>query len=428
MLGIEQTLKSVAKAILPKRFHRNTELFYSVALRWTRRILSRQVPLDKLLLGDEYGISAYRYAQITGDLKRPSTPLRQIPHVNLLVQYESIGDAVFDPTIFSETDYYKNALQAIELLGHYFEARSKEEIGNQARKFVDMYRSYDEGNKIPAFNKQADHSYAGSPIILRKIKYSDGSYQIVDGHHRAAILMCKGKTFCSAYVLKEPAVLTPLQHIVLDGLWTRGEKVLYQPIDMPEFGEMWQRPRKCKDRFEKMISWLNNHSFESRGKSYIDLGSSYGWFVSKMLELGYDAFGVERDRLAIKTGEIAYGIDRERIYAKEIGNFLEDTEKKFNVVSCFSVLHHFVLGKSSRTAEEILRMIDTITQDVLFFDTGQSHEQWFRHELKEWTDDYIVEWIKSHSSFTRVEKLGCDEDRSPSYEDNYGRMLFAFTR
>ena len=99
-----------------------------------------------------------------------------------------------------------------------------------------------------------------------------------------------------------------------------------------------------------------------------------------------------------------------------------------DVVSCFSLLHHFVLGRGSVDEVELLRLLDRATGRVLFIDTGQGHEDWFRKSLSSWDADYVGEFLERHGTFDQVIDLGPDQDDVPPYEGNYGRHLFACVR
>jgi hypothetical protein len=387
----------------------------------------RDVPFEKLMLGDEASIEANRFAHMSGELGRPSISMTKSPHVKLLKKFDDLGEVVFEPENFQSTAYYSNAVKVLDLVGNYFDCTSNAEIVEQAKRFIKMYQTFDESAENQHGKPDLAHTPRGWPIVVRRIADSDGAVQIVDGHHRAAIMYCKGNSTCPVYALRTPPRHTPMQKLVLDGVWTEGEKVLYQPIQTADFGQVWKRPRKCVDRLQMMEHWLAKNGIQSDGSRYIDLGSNYGWFVSQMASAGFDAHGAERDVFGINTGAIAYDLDPARIHKLELTRFLKSCEEKYDVVSCFSVLHHFALGKSRTTAEELISLISSVTGKVLFFDTGQAHENWFKHSLADWTDEYIPNWIVENSSFTKVEMIGRDEDRVTPYEDNYGRALFACT-
>jgi 2-polyprenyl-3-methyl-5-hydroxy-6-metoxy-1,4-benzoquinol methylase len=147
-----------------------------------------------------------------------------------------------------------------------------------------------------------------------------------------------------------------------------------------------------------------------------------------MSRRGYDAVGIDRDASAVAVGCAAYGIDPSKIEIGDVGRLLSRKERRYDVVSCFSVLHHYLLGKSSMAAEEFIRIVDAATGSILFLDTGEDHEGWFAHSLAGWNAARITEWLKDKTSFTHVEILGTDRDGVGKYEGQYGRHLFACWR
>ena len=98
------------------------------------------------------------------------------------------------------------------------------------------------------------------------------------------------------------------------------------------------------------------------------------------------------------------------------------------MVSCFSLLHHFVLGRGSASAEELAGLLDATTAKVLFLDTGQEHEEWFRTTLAGWSAGHVERWLAANTTFREIVRLGPDEDAVGRYAGNYGRMLFACVR
>jgi hypothetical protein len=75
-----------------------------------------------------------------------------------------------------------------------------------------------------------------------------------------------------------------------------------------------------------------------------------------------------------------------------------------------------------------MKKVDAITGSVLFFDTGQSHEEWWRRTLPEWNDEFITEFVQRNTSFDQVIPLGRDADNVGRYANNYQRTLFACVR
>ncbi len=156
--------------------------------------------------------------------------------------------------------------------------------------------------------------------------------------------------------------------------------------------------------------------------------SCYGWFVAQMAALGYGSEGIERDRRGAELGSIVYGLDTRRIRIGDAETVLAATTRQWDVVSCFSLLHHFVLGRGRCDAAELVRRLDAATGRVLFLDTGQDHERWFHHSLRGWDTEHVAAFLQEHGTFDEVVDLGPDQDAVPPFGDNYGRHLFACVR
>jgi hypothetical protein len=118
----------------------------------------------------------------------------------------------------------------------------------------------------------------------------------------------------------------------------------------------------------------------------------------------------------------------EQLVESDFQAFSDNCGRKLDVVLFLSVLHYFPLKRAAGAPEEMLKKVDAITGSVLFFDTGQSHEEWWRNSLPEWNDDFIIRFIKQNTSFTHVLPLGRDSDNVGPYSDNYARTLFACIR
>ena len=379
------------------------------------------LPISSMLQGGERLIPADQYSRLICKPLRPSIPVASGPHVKFLLEYKKKGTKIFDPGIFERTEYYMNALECIEYTGEYFSARSANQIRNVAKAFID---SFVKRNKIGFPHGHNGHSPIGSSVLVRPIKHSS-CYEIVDGNHRIAAAFAKG---CNTMRVKSVGVptLTPAQKALMDVLWQEGRTELYQPINLPEV-QNWTLVRHCKDRLNKILLFLK-HLELSTNHNYIDLGCSYGWFVLQMLKQGYSALGVERDPFAINIGKMIYGIDLKYFERSSLIKFFKLNNKSFDIVSCFSVLHHFVLHKDVMSPVDLIYYLDKITKKVLFLETGQNHEFWFKNCLSEWSPKFISNWIHKHTTFKTVVNLGPDSDSVGKFSGNFGRSLFACIR
>ena len=382
------------------------------------------VQISKLLRGGHNGIRAAKYAELTGNFLLPSTSIFEGAHVKLLQLYNQIGDEIFNDEILKDTDYYKEAVNCMRLTGSYFYDRPE-----QIKVLIERFIKQHKGEKIN-YPVQPGQSAPDYPVFVRQIRYSS-FYEVIDGNHRIARAIMKGDESIPVFIYEKEPALTPLQQLLLDCLWINKQKWLYQPVDKPELKDEWKLVRACSDRFGMMKLFLDRQELlghKQKKKTYIDVGSSYGWFVSKMGELGFNACGIERDPFGMEIGFRVYGLQKQQIIHSDIILGLEGQVKKrniYDVVSCLSVLHHFALGKSSTSTENLIRLLDQITGKVLFLDTGEEHESAFGQDLKGWNPAYISRWIKENSTFSDIIPLGLDQDRVQPFENYYNRTLFA---
>lgn len=393
--------------------------------RLALRMQLRLIRVDACLLGGDNGISGVRFAHMVGDTRRASRPISEWPHVKLLRQFESIGDRVWERHVFEQTDYYLNAVINIEICGRYFDAVTPEEIQFGARRFVNCYRGIEEA--LPPQIGQSDESNACEYVTVHPIMYSS-CYEVVDGHHRLAVAHMRGVREIQGFI-KPPSVITPLQERLLEVIWLKGRRELYQPIYAPEVAE-WVLVRRCSDRLAKMKKFLLAEGLMPPAtSSYLDVACSYGWFVSKMQEAGFQAEGVERDPTAISVGQVMYGLKQEQLHRSDAVGFLRSLQSQFDITSCFSLAHHYLLNRLNVSAEELLHLLDSATRRVLFFDMGQSHEEFFAGgTFVGWDPDRIQRWLEANTTFKRIVQLGEDEDAIPPFERSYSRMLFACLR
>jgi hypothetical protein len=379
------------------------------------------VRLQQLFVGGENVCSAALFSRITGDLRRPSTPISESPHTQLLKKYDRSGPAVLELEEFRGTEYFENAMQCIDIFGRYFDIRDEEGVRDFAAAFIDRY----EGRATPEPLRFGQSSH-GSPVRVRPIAESD-LYEVVDGHHRTAIAEMRGEEDLMVQV-EGPAVYTPLQTLLFDVERANNHRELQQPVAAPELRN-WILARRCQDHLDMMTAFLRrNDLLPPQITSYLDIASRYGWLVAQMSTLGIEARGVERNPSAAAVGVAAYRMPSDWIVRSDCVRYLRSEARSFDVVSCLGLLHQFVLGEGSISAEELIRLIDRHTGRVLFIDTGECHEPRFSESLRGWTPDFVEQWLKEHTTFVRIFRLGTDSDRIRPNEKGYGRTLFACMR
>lgn len=379
-----------------------------------------KIQLDRCLRGGDCGVSVRVMSRVRGDILYGSRHISEWPHVKLLREFGRIGMGMWEPGVFEQTEYYRNAAANIDVFGNYFDAVSPDQIHWGARRFL--------SSSFPQHKAELLKSIPDPPIeppehiAVRPIEYSS-CLQIVEGHHRLAALYVQGVQKARAVVMK-PAITTPLQDMLLETLWLNGRRELYQPIDSPEVAG-WTLIRRCTDRAELMRQFLVEEGLTPPAcRSYLDVACSYGWFVREMASHGFTTEGVEADPIALSVGQLMYGLKEKQLHRSDAVTFLH-SNRQFDVVSCFSLVHHFLLKRRGVTAEELLYLLDTTARRVLFFDMGEEHEY---DKLRGWNPDFIQRWLEDNTTFSRVVRLGKDQDAVPPNEKSFGRTLFACVR
>jgi len=382
-----------------------------------------EIPLAKILMGGEGGMRALDYARLTEAPLRPSTPVTESPHAAFLRDFQREGDALLEEGRFAQTAYYRNARDCLRIFGDYYPyIHEPAAIRLAAVRFSRQFLKQD-CSDLPA----AGHSAAGEPIQVYPVEDSD-CFELAEGNHRCAFATLAGQTSIRARIINQPNP-TPMMELLRRVLWDSGQHELYQPVPLPELAGRWQLIRRCTDRFERMRGFLAGAGLAPGGDvRVLDLGAYFGWFVSQFCRAGYDCAGVERDRNAIRLGELVYGNIQGRVIWDDAAVYLGEPGKPHDVVSCLSVMHHFVLGRNRIDALAFLRLLDARTGKVLFLEMGEEHEEWFKESLQGWNAARIKEWVLANSSFTGAVELGRDEDHLLKHSTNFRRMLFAFTK
>ena len=397
---------------------------HSVRVGMSKALLRRprpiRVPIDSLLMGAQVGLPAEAVAQVVDDPLWPSTRVVDGPHVQLLRLADERATVTDDD--ITASSYGRMAMRCVDARGSYFGATDTPGVIALARDYIARYRG-----ETPTADAASDYRSRGNdPVLVAPIRASE-CFQVLDGHHRLGIAAARGEQYAEV-TAKWMANTTPLQDLLGQMSWLEGSRELYQPVDAPELRQSWPRVRRCTDRRDKMLAFLADRDLlPPHTATYLDVASCYGWFVNEMSQAGFDARGIERDPLGPRLGNIVYGLSERAIRVGDAERLLLD-EPRTDVVSCFSLLHHFVLGRASVDAAELVRLLDRVTRRVLFLDTGEGHEAWFRESLAGWDAAKVQSFLEEHGTFDEVINLGPDCDAVPPYENNYGRHLFACVR
>lgn len=199
----------------------------------------------------------------------------------------------------------------------------------------------------------------------------------------------------------------------------------YQPISVGKTRSK-QTTRECEDRWAMVAQAIKN----VQARSLLDLGCAEGYFVRKAGEMGLFAIGVDRDYNRLGLIESARMIDKSEhsgFVLSSIDPDLLKTVPQFDVVLCFSVMHHIIRQNSYEHGLEMLRLMRRVTKKVFLFDMGQTNEisTTWASKLPNMGDD-PAQWIAAFlrdGGFTDCELVG----ETDAYRDAIKRYVFRCT-
>ncbi|GEM_PF-2817840 len=377
------------------------------------------IPIDSILIGQQSGFPLDQWIENTKEYSRISIPIGESPYVKLLNLIDSNPELLNDQDALAGTSYYKMMAHCIKHTGHYMGIKQPQNLQKQIKYFYELYQNFEIGKEASENESTEGRSAQNERIKVKQVYYSD-CYEVVDGHHRLSILFKKGVNQVPVELMG--TTLTYLQKTILRSQQTFGIE-LYQPLDKLEVSK-WGTIRQCKDRLGFMQNFLSDKF--PNGGTYLDFPCSYGYFVKGMQESGWVAKGYDIDESSVFIANHINGLSS--VAKNDIIKYLLETDEKFDVVSCLSLLHHFVMKRIDYPFPKILNGLDRITKQVLILDTGQSHELQYAGELDDWNDDYVKNILLEHTSFTQVLAIGKDVDDTGKNKGKNGRTLFACIR
>ena len=345
------------------------------------------VPVAQLLVGGEDGATAKQLAGVLGDPMRPSTFLAQAPLVELLRDYHAQGEAVLGDAHLLATRAFRDMTAHAHATGH---THNDDAVLNELRHTI----------------VDASVAWLEQPVPVRRVRNSE--YLQVQATSLGLLnVVARGAVSANA-VIVPGTVTTPLQDLLLQMSSMAGTRQIYQPVPAPELTQSWPLVRQCTERLEMMQAFLRERALPGE-PSYLDVASCYGWFVAEMRNAGFRARGVERDTLAIRCGRWVFGLAEDDVEASDAEPYLATVDQPFDVVSCFSLLHHLVMFEGESTAAALVQQLDRVTAEVLFIDTGEAHESWLSNLDPQWEPRFIQRWLVEHTTFTEVVALGTDQ-------------------
>ena len=228
--------------------------------------------------------------------------------------------------------------------------------------------------------------------------------------------------------------MNPLKSIyntVKDPLWNIalrtyvGAHRTYQPLGDEKTAAGGRPDSAFRKRWEAVADQIE----KCEAKNLLDIGCAEGWFVrNARMKSNIFALGLDQNRRSLRLasafselqGDQGYGFVAGTFSPKELQNL-----PKFDVVICFSLVHHVVKVEGREGGIDYLKACRAITGKRFLFDMGGPDEvshSWASKMdfLAGDIDKNMADFLRD-AGFTDVEKIS----ESMAHVDNVPRPLFA---
>ena len=215
-----------------------------------------------------------------------------------------------------------------------------------------------------------------------------------------------------------------------------GEKIIYQPVELPECAD-WQvlRPDSAA-RVEIMrdifceLDLLTEIS--TGGMNYLDVGCNTGFFCHAMRQLGFHAEGedvVTEDIVVAQMLDSFVRRDRNVFVAQDAHDYLRGTpHRMFDVTSAFAVFQWLMIQTSAPRGIECLQWLFAKTRRVCFLEMGYTAEDQYKDKIPINIDRAWVEKImREKGGFAEVRVFPAGERHGVSRDLFVGIKPVALT-
>jgi hypothetical protein len=356
-----------------------------------------------LLLGAQGGHDAVAFSEAIGSLALGSRQMDASPHVDLLRSAVKAQRDLTDDEI-RDSEYWAFAHSVSEMDGSWFGANTEVEFLEVTRNFIEWAL-----DRAPRKTRAAGTPF-DDKILVAAI--SDGPlFQIIDGHHRVAASIVRGNASLRVHRTWLRSV-TPLQRRLLElNSAQHHAKALRQPVPAKEVETGWVVTANCADRFVRMMRFLERESSARTPEpTFIDVGSSYGWFLGEMKQFGYAVQGIVADRAFVDISTSYFGLGTEEIIVGDLTESVEQLNGASDVVSCFELLNVFDGGRGRDETARLIKAIDRIVDRVLVVDCDEDPGR-ASTPITDSTGTSLTRLILDNTSFREVVDLG--ENRDP---------------
>lgn len=364
-----------------------------------RNCRAKEIEIGRILRGGEMGLSAAAVAAHFDDPMWASRVAVPSPHSALLELYQGEGENLFREDRFRETGYYEYAARCIDHFETFFTAYRREDVVRIARYFVT--RNLGRVRRAAGHSEYTCFSGAYAPVLVRRIRDS-ACFQLADGYHRLAEAFVKGCKSIPAYVLDE-VVSTPMQSLLAQDGRLFGRRCLHQPLPLPEVGQEWsiQLPAEATARaIDGAIQAVFGDAIA--GMTMLDVGSRYGWYVRRMLNMGLLAAGVECDAVCVRVGRLVFELNEGQLLRSPPCDVLRERQGGYDVVLCIDEVSRYLLGAGAVSAERFVELLARASRGLVVVQFGKEYRGQEHPKLRQWDLGRCIRWLESMEYFEAV--------------------------
>lgn len=305
----------------------------------------------------------------------------------------------YNPNIKNQSDF-KN-----EGVCRSWEYISEYEYGSRSKKIESLVNSI----KKDGYKTQTQLGGIPNDEIIVKID-RHGKILFFNGIHR----------FCIAKILslEKIPVIVKTRHIEWykfknelfsyankQQLGANHERQLYQKLSHPDLQDI-PYTHENDDRF---VAIEKNRI--SKGGTLLDIGANFGFFCSKLEELGYNCTAVE------SNPELVYFMEKikkaeQKSFRIINDNILDSFNKptKFDVVLALNIFHHFI--KTESNYNKFINLLRNLTIKEMFFEPHNPDEFMHINPYKNLNNEQFIEIIMKNTNLNNCKNiLNCYENR-----------------
>jgi len=166
---------------------------------------------------------------------------------------------------------------------------------------------------------------------------------------------------------------------------------VYTPIPHPAFFDFPCKREECgKTRLITICEYLYEKKIDIKDKIILDAGSYVCYFAQQMHRMGANVTAVEFDKTSYR---LANNLNK-LLYCDEINHIncgIQEIDRsvKYDITYLLTVLYWHL---HTELAIEIIKTIDSVTNGILFWESGDEIE-------------FEKNWIMEHSTFNHYEKI-----------------------